>query len=92
MEYCENGTLEDIMEGREGKWPNSKKYKTFLGSKFPMKLATDWLGQIAKGLSYCHGKNIIHHDLKVSLLIQQSQLNLLNLAGQHIPNGRIQRY
>ena len=46
---------------------------------------------MATGLSYCHGMNIIHHDLKVSLLIQQSQLNLLISAGQYIPDGRIQR-
>ena len=56
-----------------------------------MELATDWLCQIATGLSYCHGKNIIHHDLKVILLCEQSQLNPIILAGQYIPDGRIQR-
>ena len=43
------------------------KLKGFtIGRKFPLKLSTDWLSQIATGLEYCHENKTIHHDLKVS--------------------------
>lgn len=55
MGYCEGGDLHS-------------RLKTHGDSFLPETKVVEWFVQIALGLQYLHDRNILHRDLKVSLL------------------------
>ncbi|KAI9007498.1 hypothetical protein CLU79DRAFT_712017 [Phycomyces nitens] len=82
MEYCENGSLGALME----------QYGRIEDEMYIM----DYAYQLLKGLSYLHGNNIVHRDIKPDniLIDYQGQLKLTDfgaakiLAKGHKTNGR----
>ena len=55
MEYCTDGTVADLIAKQKGRPLATPK-------------TLDIFCQISRGLKYCHDRNIMHRDVKVSLL------------------------
>lgn len=55
IEYMENGTLEDVLENRQGPVPEAQ--------------ALTWARQALEGLNHAHGKGVVHRDIKPANLL-----------------------
>ena len=55
MEYCTDGTVGDLIVKQKGRPLATPK-------------TLDIFCQISRGLKYCHDRNVMHRDVKVSLL------------------------
>ena len=55
MEYCNGGTLSDLL----------KKYLKKYRKSFTLEIIQYYMRQIVEGLKYIHSKDIIHRDLKL---------------------------
>ena len=55
MEYCPDGDLRKQI-----------RQKSNLGQKFDVEQVVEWSLQIAAALKFCHDRQVIHRDLKVS--------------------------
>ncbi|XP_039277750.1 testis-specific serine/threonine-protein kinase 4 isoform X2 [Nilaparvata lugens] len=61
MEYAENGSLLDIIR-RDGFIDEDR--------------ARVWFSQLLNGLEYCHGKGVVHRDIKCENLLMDSEYNI----------------
>ena len=59
MEYCNGGTLSDVLKNY------MKKYR----KPFTLEIIQNFMRQIVEGLKLIHSKNIIHRDLKLSNIL-----------------------
>jgi serine/threonine protein kinase len=59
MEYCNGGTLSDLL----------KKYLKKYRKPFTLEIIQYYMRQIVEGLKYIHSKDIIHRDLKLSNIL-----------------------
>ena len=64
MEFCPEGDLRQYMIKRNGK-------------PFAHSRVFNWTCQLAGALKYCHDRDIIHRDLKVSWSHIQPEINLI---------------
>ncbi|AYU80773.1 serine/threonine-protein kinase Nek [Leishmania donovani] len=65
MEYCEFGTLEDLIE--------RQRYE---GRPFPTDVLLEWMAELLCGLSHIHSNRILHRDLKTSNIFVTSKNHL----------------
>ena len=75
MEFCNGGTLADILGD----------YKLKFGKPFSQEIIQYYMRQIVRGLKYIHSKKIIHRDMKLANILvnfdndeDKNNLNLLN--------------
>ncbi|KAG5474212.1 hypothetical protein CUR178_04325 [Leishmania enriettii] len=65
MEYCEFGTLEDLIE--------RQRYE---GCPFPTDVLLEWMAELLCGLAHIHSTCILHRDLKTSNIFVTSKNHL----------------
>lgn len=65
MEYCEFGTLEQLIE--------RQRYE---GRPFPTDVLLEWMAELLCGLAHIHSKRILHRDLKSSNIFVTSKNHL----------------
>ena len=62
MEYCRDGTLADLIQKHQH-------------DPMSMDQVFDLYIQLCRGMKYCHGKNVVHRDLRVSQSLTRKLLN-----------------
>ncbi|XQJ28828.1 serine/threonine-protein kinase Nek, putative [Leishmania guyanensis] len=65
MEYCEFGTLEDLID--------RQRYE---GRPFPTDVLLEWMAELLCGLAHIHSTRILHRDLKTSNIFVTSKNHL----------------
>lgn len=65
MEYCENGTLAQLIFEKRKK-----------GESLSEEVILTYLTQISIGIKYLHGRNIVHGDLKLENVFLDSKLEI----------------
>ncbi|KAG5499420.1 hypothetical protein JKF63_07983 [Porcisia hertigi] len=84
MEYCEFGTLEDLIE--------RQRYE---GRPFPTDVLLEWMAELLCGLAHIHSTRILHRDIKTSNIFVTSK-NHLKLGDFGVctilsnPNAKVQ--